>query len=155
MTFLPQALQFLPLSGGVVTGALTVQGALTTQAGISNSGGGVVSSSNISSSGLATVTGGGGVNCGVGGLDVGQAGQGLAVKEGANAKQGSSVLVAGTVTVANTSVTANSKILLSRSTAGGALGHLSYTVVAGTSFTITSSSGTDTSTVVWEIVEPG
>ena len=90
-----------------------------------------------------------------GSLDVAAAGQGLQVAEGANAKQGTAVLVAGTVTVANTSVTVNSKIFLSRSTAGGTLGHLSYTISAGVSFTINSTSATDTSTINYEIMEPG
>lgn len=81
------------------------------------------------------------------------AGKGLQVKGGTNAKAGSATLVGGTVTVANTSVTANSEIFLSRSTTGGTAGTLSYTKTAGTSFTITSSSGSDTSSVNWMIVE--
>ncbi|MBX9392276.1 hypothetical protein K4749_01345 [Streptomyces sp. TRM72054] len=82
------------------------------------------------------------------------AGKGLRIKEGANARMGVATLVAGTVTVSNTSVTANTRIILSRSTTGGTTGDLSYTVSAGTSFTINSSSGTDTSTVVWLLTEP-
>lgn len=83
-----------------------------------------------------------------------QLGKGLRVKEGANAKQGVATLVAGTVTVSNTSVTANSRILYSVSTAGGTQGILSTTQSAGASFTINSTSVLDTSTVVWEILEP-
>jgi hypothetical protein len=71
---------------------------------------------------------------------------------GAAGRTGNAVLVAGTVTVATSAVTANSVILLQYKTAGGAQGFLSYTISAGTSFTITSSSGTDTSTVSWLIV---
>jgi hypothetical protein len=81
-------------------------------------------------------------------------GKGLRVAEGSNAKQGVATLVAGSVVVGNTSVTANSRIFLSRSTSGGTLGHLSYTISAGTSFTITSSSGSDTSVINYQIFEP-
>jgi len=92
-------------------------------------------------------------NCSV---DVASPGKGLAVAEGANAKQGTAVLVAGTVTVANTAVTANSRILLTSQLDGGTPGFLRVSArVAGTSFTITSSNGLDTSTVAFEIFEPG
>lgn len=80
---------------------------------------------------------------------------GLRVREGVNAKQGVAVLVAGTVTVANTSVTANSRIFLTTQVPGGTPGFLWVSArVAGTSFTILSSSATDTSTVAYEIFEP-
>lgn len=83
------------------------------------------------------------------------AGQGFKVKEGANAKMGIATLVAGTVTVSNTSVTANSRIFLTSNVDGGTPGFLRVSAtVVGTSFTITSSSGTDTSKVAWEIREP-
>jgi hypothetical protein len=89
-----------------------------------------------------------------GDVAVTQAGSGLRVKEGANAKQGTAVLVAGAVTVANTSVTATSRILVTSQVDGGTPGWLRVSArVAGTSFTITSSSGTDTSTVAWEMFE--
>jgi hypothetical protein len=78
--------------------------------------------------------------------------QGFNLRSGTNSRVGSAVLVAGTVTVANTSVTAATLAFLSRSVAGGALGHLSYTVVAGTSITINSSSATDTSTINYLLV---
>lgn len=88
-------------------------------------------------------------------LAVATAGQGLQVKEGANAKQGTAVLVAGSVTVVNTAVTANSRILLTSQVDGGTPGWLRVSArVAGTSFTITSSSGADTSTVAYQIFEP-
>lgn len=89
-------------------------------------------------------------------LDVSTAGNGLQVAEGSNAKQGTAVLVAGTVTVANTSVTANSRILLTTQTPGGTAGFLVVSArTAGTSFTILSSNAADTSTVAYEIFEPG
>lgn len=89
-------------------------------------------------------------------IDVTTVGKGLAVAEGTNGKQGTAVLAAGTVTVANANVTANSRILLTSQADGGTPGFLRVSArVAGTSFTITSSSATDTSTVAYEIFEPG
>jgi len=83
-------------------------------------------------------------------------GKGLMVAEGANAKQGTGTLVAGAATIANTSVTANSRIFVTSNADGGAPGFLRVSArVAGTSFTVTSSSGTDTSTFAYEIFEPG
>lgn len=75
-------------------------------------------------------------------------------ESGTTAKQGRATLVAGTVTIPNTGVNANSKIIYARALAGGTLGHLSTTRVNGTSFTILSSSASDTSVVEWEIFEP-
>lgn len=64
---------------------------------------------------------------------------------------GNATLVAGTVTVTLAAgITANDLPKLNRKTVGGTLGHLTYTINAGTSLVITSSSGTDTSTVDWE-----
>lgn len=82
-------------------------------------------------------------------------GAGYSVKEGANAKMGTAVLVGGTVVVNTTAVTANSRIFLTAQTTGAAPGALRVSAVtAGTSFTITSTSATDTSTVAWIIFEP-
>lgn len=89
-------------------------------------------------------------------LSIATVGRGLRIKEGANAKQGTAVLVAGVVTVANTSVTANSRIFLGGAVPGGTPGGLFVSAVtAGTGFTIKSTSGGDTSTVAYLIVEPG
>lgn len=88
-------------------------------------------------------------------LRIGTAGRGLRVAEGANAKMGTATLTAGAATVANTSVTANSRILLTSNADGGTPGWLRVSArTASTSFTITSSSGTDTSTVAWLMLEP-
>jgi hypothetical protein len=81
-------------------------------------------------------------------------GKGLRIKEGVGARMGVATLVAGTVTIANTSITSSTRIIVSRQTSGGTLGHLSGTRVSGTSFTITSSSASDTSVVAWVLVEP-
>lgn len=83
------------------------------------------------------------------------AGRGLMVAEGSGAKMGTATLTAGTATVSTTAVTANSRIFLTNQALGGTAGFLRVSArTAGTSFTITSSSGTDTSTVAWMIVEP-
>lgn len=81
------------------------------------------------------------------------AGKGLQVKSGTGARAGTAVLVAGTVTVTNTTVTASTRIFLTVRTTGGTLGTLSYTLSAGASFTINSSSVSDTSTVTYFLIE--
>lgn len=89
-------------------------------------------------------------------LDIVTAGRGLKVAEGSNAKQGTGVLVGGTLTVSNTSVTATSRIFVTSQVDGGTPGFLRVSArVAGTSFTVTSSSGTDTSTFAYQIFEVG
>lgn len=89
------------------------------------------------------------------GLKINIAGTGLLVKEGTNATMGTAVLVGGTLVVATTKVTATARIFLTTNVPGGAPGWLQVSArVNGTSFTILSSSGTDTSTVAWLIVEP-
>lgn len=128
MGFLPAALQYLPLSGGTLTGALSISGALSAYS----------------------------VTANFGNMDVSAVGGGLRVAEGSNAKQGVATLAAGTVTVADTAVTANSRIFLCCQTPGGTPGWLQVSArVAGTSFTILSSSSLDTSVVAYEIFEPG
>lgn len=84
-----------------------------------------------------------------------QSGKGFAASEAANGKQGTATLATGTKVVANTSVTANSRIFLTAQTAGAGAGTLYVSArTAGTSFTITSTSATDTSLVAYEIFEP-
>jgi hypothetical protein len=88
-------------------------------------------------------------------FQIGTTGGGLAIKEGTNARMGVATLAAGTVVVPNTSVTASSRIFLTCEVPGGTPGFLRVSArTAGTSFTILSSSGTDTSTVGWVIFEP-
>lgn len=82
-------------------------------------------------------------------------GTGFRVKEGSNAKQGTAVLTTGTATVANTSVTANSRIFLTSQADAGTPGFLRVSARnPGVSFTITSSSAEDTSSVAYIIFEP-
>jgi hypothetical protein len=81
--------------------------------------------------------------------------RGLFLKEGTNQSSGTAVLVAGSKLVNTTRVTANSRIYLTVQTPGGTPGFLDTgTRTPGTSFTITSTNGADTSTVAWMIIEP-
>lgn len=95
----------------------------------------------------------GDVNSSTGNLLASTIGKGLQVKTGANAKIGTVALVGGTATVANTSVTVNSRIFFSVSAVGGTQGFLKYTKIAATSFTVSSTTALDTSTLDWYIVE--
>lgn len=100
-----------------------------------------------------SLTSGGNFNINNAKLRLETIGKGLEVKTGTNGRAGTATLVGGTVTVANTSITANTLVLMTVKTRGGTTGTLGYTLNAGTSFVITSSSGTDTSTVGWFLVE--
>lgn len=72
------------------------------------------------------------------------------------ARMGTATLVGGTVTVTNSAVTANTRIFLTSQADGGTPGFLRVSARSvGTNFTITSSSGTDTSTVAWILIERG
>jgi len=77
------------------------------------------------------------------------------IPEGEDAAMGIATLVAGTVTVINGLTRANSRIFLTTNVPGGTVGtpYISD-ISAGTSFTITSTSGADTSQVAWHIINP-
>lgn len=82
-------------------------------------------------------------------------GNGIQIKEGTNRRMGVVTLVGGTATVSNTSVTASTRIFLTVQSPGGTLGAVYVSSrVAGTSFTITSLSAIDTSTIAWQLIEP-
>jgi hypothetical protein len=80
-------------------------------------------------------------------------GNSITYKSGTGQRAGNATLVSGTVTVTNTSITANSVIILTRKTAGGTIGDLTYTLSAGASFTINSANILDTSVVSYLIQE--
>lgn len=91
-----------------------------------------------------------------GSLAVTSAGQGLQIKEGANAKMGTSSLNGITeVTVATTAVTATSRIYLTVQSPAGTATGLAYVSsrVPGTSFGV-KGAALDTSVFAWLIVEP-
>ena len=82
--------------------------------------------------------------------------KGLNVAEGTNGRQGVATLVSGTVAVANTTVTANTRIFLTTQSPSGTVGTPYISArVAGTSFTISSTSSADDSVVAYEMFEPG
>lgn len=82
-------------------------------------------------------------------------GGGIRILEGANAKQGTDTLSGGTKVVSNTSVTANSRIFLTTQSTSGTPGAIYVSARnPGTSFTVTSTSGTDASTFAYQIFEP-
>lgn len=69
--------------------------------------------------------------------------------------QGRAVLVAGTVTVTDSRVTSTCNIQCTIQIPGGTVGSpYIYSRTSEASFVIASTSGTDTSTVGWEISEP-
>lgn len=73
----------------------------------------------------------------------------------AGARAGSAVLAAGSKVVATTAIGASSMVFVTSNFPGGTPGDVRVSArTAGSSFTITSSSGTDTSEVAWFIVNP-
>lgn len=118
------------------SGNTTVDGTLTTAAGITATTGNLTSTA--------------------GSLVLSAAGQGITVKEGANARMGVVTLSSGAATVATTAVTANSRIFLTGQEDGsGTEGFVRVSArTPATSFVITSSQGTDNSIVAWLLVEP-
>lgn len=70
-------------------------------------------------------------------------------------RSGSANLSAGAATVTCTAVTTSSKILLTPSSTGANSGVLAVTArTSGTSFTVTSSNGSDANSFFWEILNP-
>jgi len=88
-----------------------------------------------------------------GNLVLGTAGNKLVIPTGANASTGTTAaMTGGSVTTATTAVTAASIILYSPVTPGGTVGTYTLTKSAGTSFTITSTSGTETTNFNYVII---
>ena len=95
----------------------------------------------------------GNISANNGNLVIGTPGGKLVIAAGTNGSVGvTPAMTAGAVTVATTAVTANSIILYAVVTPGGTVGTYTLTKTAGTSFTITSTSGTETSTFNYEII---
>lgn len=69
------------------------------------------------------------------------------------ARTGNFSLVGGTKTVTDASVTNKTNVILTRRASGGAIGDLTYSTTPGASFTVTSSSATDTSRLTYLLVE--
>ncbi len=78
----------------------------------------------------------------------------LVIASGPKQRAGNTTLVGGTVTVANTSVTTSTIVMLTRKTSGGTIGTaITYTLSAGTSFTVNSDNILDTSTFSYFLIE--
>lgn len=77
----------------------------------------------------------------------------LTIKSGSGQRAGNATLVAGTVTVNNATVSAKTVVMLTRKTIGGVPGNLTYTLSAGSGFTINSANASDTSTVSYFLIE--
>lgn len=77
------------------------------------------------------------------------------ISTGGAAIAGNATMVGGTITVNTTAIKANGIVVITRKTSGGTIGTaITYTIVAGTSFTINSDSVLDTSTFSWFILTP-
>jgi hypothetical protein len=88
-----------------------------------------------------------------GNLVLGTAGNKLEIAAGSNASVGvTAAMTAGVIVVSTTAVTASSLIFYSVVTPGGTVGTYTITKSAGVSFTITSTSGTETSTFNYLII---
>lgn len=82
-------------------------------------------------------------------------GKGLEIKEGSNARMGVATLVGGSAVVSNNTITANTRIFLTSQNVSGTPGYIYVSArTASTSFTITSASALDTSTVAYLLMEP-
>lgn len=83
-------------------------------------------------------------------------GRTIRIARGTNACSGTgAVMVGGTITVSTTAIATGDIVLLMRTASGGTVGTgiPVVTIVNATSFTITSSSGLDTSTYSWVIIK--
>ncbi len=88
-------------------------------------------------------------------IDVVNPGGGVNIAEGNNARMGVASLSKGTAVVSTTEITENSRVFLTSQVDGGTPGFLRISSrIPGKSFTITSSSLEDSSTVGWVILEP-
>jgi hypothetical protein len=90
------------------------------------------------------------------GLTLATGGETISIKSGADACAGTGVLAAGAASVATNALTDNSLIFLTTQVRAGTPGFLTVNGrVSGAGFDVASSSGTDTSTFAWWIVELG
>jgi hypothetical protein len=149
----------LSVAGAATVGSLVTSSATLGTTLTQNTWSGTGSNANINL--VATPKGTGTFNVSTGNIaalngnvTMGTAGNGLVIKEGANARMGTSAaMTAGSIVITNSSVTANTVIFLSPATTGGTQGALSSVPNPGVGFTINSSSATDTSTVNWLLIE--
>lgn len=90
-----------------------------------------------------------------GDIVVNKTGKGIKLKEATNGRLQSCTLSGGACTMANTTVTAATKVFCFSQADGGTPGWLRTSAKSvGTSYTVTSSSGADTSTIACILIEP-
>ncbi len=141
---------------GTVTGIFN--SSFSTGATTSTLGTIIGGSGNTVSANYATVLGGQGINANIANTAFAQniaitTGRHY-VQTGTSRSAGVATLVAGQVLVTNTLVTNSTLIMLSHQNTSGTLGHLYVSgITAGVSFSIGSSSGSDTSKVAWSLIE--
>lgn len=144
----------LVVTGGNITGPSGTVGVFTLSTGAANLFG-AKSTITMGANNSGTFTQRNATSIFQGDFKLSTAGKGLYVAEGSNCTMGSATLTGGAATISTTKVTANSRIFLTSQADGGTPGWLRVSArSAGTSFTITSSNGADTSTVAWFLVEP-
>lgn len=156
-------------SGGDAYSQWQVTGAGVFTAGIDNSDGDswvLAASTTLGASNVLRVDGtSSDVSVAAGNLAISTTGKGLQVKGGAATDMvGTATLASGTITVNNTNIATGDLIFIQRIDRNGssAIGYLSYTISAATSFTINSdqfaSPGTtetnDTSILAYQIIRP-
>jgi hypothetical protein len=142
-------INLLPVQGTVPSGNLLFQQSVA--------GAAFTTRLTLSTAGVLTMTGNivatGQLQTSNGNLMLGTAGNKIQITTGSNASIGTATLAAGTVTVSTTAALTASKIFVTVVTPGGTQGFLSVpTITNATSFVINSTSGTETSTVNWWII---
>lgn len=143
--------QFGP-SGGTNTAVQIVSGSTVADRRMMIQGNSIICLNNSNATAANMTIGSSGVSVVMPQLQVPSIAAGTAIR---GLRHGVAPLSSGTATVSDTTITANSRILLTSNADGGTPGWVRVSArVAGTSFTITSSSGSDTSTVAYLIVEP-
>lgn len=126
--------------------------ATTTQVSISSSGNSYFNSGNV---GIGTISPTEKLSIQNGNLALQTIGSKILIASGTNASVGVVTLTAGTATVNNNLVTTSSIIMLTHQNNSGTIGTPTISArVANTSFTITSTSASDTSLIAWSIIEP-
>lgn len=135
------------------TTSLSAGTTVTAGTGITATTGNITATAGAVNAGTSITATLGNITATNGNLVLGTAGNKLVIATGANASVGTSAAMSGgAVTVATTASSATAKIFYSRATTGGTPGDVSITAQDGTGFTLTSTSGTETSTFNWWII---
>lgn len=134
-------------------GSVSAGTTVTAGTGITATTGNIVATAGAVNAGTSITATLGDITATNGNVVLGTAGNKLVIATGSNASVGTSdAMIAGAVIVATTACSATAKIFYSRATTGGTPGNVSITAQDGTGFTLTSTSGTETSTFNWWII---